>query len=117
MYVCVCICMYMYVYICVYIYVYVYMYVCVYIYICIYIYLFIYIYFFLIFVFYLFHFAQCYAVMWFFAYTRFNLMQLCGFLLTQGLTLQPYKYSLHASYTNYCLFLTCKFNVELIGSK
>ena len=25
--------------------------------------------------------------------------------------------TLYATYTNYCLFLTCKFDVELIGPK
>ena len=44
-----------------------------------------------------------------------NVMRLCGFLLTQGLTLQVF--SPRKLYKNYCLFLTCKFNVELIGSK
>ena len=28
----------------------------------------------------------------------------------------PYKYSLHGSFTSYCLFLTCKYSKELIGS-
>ena len=77
---------------------------CKYIYIYIHIYIYIYIYilkFFFLFVFFFCLFALCHSIMWFFTCTRFNLTSILSMQVLQAIV----------------NFLTCKYNVELIGPK